>query len=101
LRQGLHAGPLRCASVRSARFGAGEDMARSLATRGEEFPQQSSGLLLADARIDLGPVQALRLLEHASAVGDRAALGIVGAVVEARDPRMNDRARAHRAGFEG
>ena len=45
-------------------------------------------------------MEALRLVEHARAMFDRAALGIAGCVVELRDPGMGYRARAHRARFQ-
>src|SRR5690606_36713019 len=57
LRQGLHAGSLRQASLRPARFDPGKDLAWTLAARGEEFAQYRSGRLFADAGIDIGPVQ--------------------------------------------
>src|SRR3546814_13748810 len=41
-----------------------------------------------------------RLRKEARAVGDGAALGIVGAVIEARDAGVGDRAGAHRAGLQ-
>src|SRR3546814_16388390 len=41
-----------------------------------------------------------RLRKEARAVGDGAALGIVGAVLEARDAGVGDRAGAHRAGLQ-
>lgn len=66
----------------------------------EESPEQRRRLLLADARIDFGPVQALRHLEHPRAVLYRAALGIRRSVVEPRDPCMGNGARAHRAGLQ-
>ena len=45
-------------------------------------------------------MQAVRLGEDPRAVIDRAALGIGRGVVEPGDARVDDRARAHRAGFE-
>ena len=62
--------------------------------------QQRRRLGLADAAIDLGPVQAGRRGEIAHAVLDRAALGIGGAVIEPPDAGERDRRRAHRAGLE-
>src|SRR4051812_3369091 len=66
----------------------------------EERAQQTCGLPLADARIDLGPMVAGRLVEDARAVLDAAALGIGGAIVKAPDPGEGDRLGAHRAGLQ-
>src|SRR5690606_18538117 len=79
LRPGVRADPLRRAPLRARRFATREDLARALAAASEELAQQRRGRLLADSRIDLGPMQALRLLEHPRAVLDRTALGIGGA----------------------
>ena len=68
--------------------------------RGEEFAQQRRRRFLADSGVDLGPMQALRLLEHTRPLLDRAALGIGRAVVEPGDPSMPDRSGAHRAWLE-
>src|SRR5262245_57272076 len=58
---------------------------------GEEAAQQGRGFGLADAAVDLGPVQAGGRREKAHAALDRAALGIGGAVIEPPDPGEPDR----------
>src|SRR5690606_14148407 len=96
-RQKLQARALRPATVRTGRCRTGEDLARALAPVLEESAQQRRRRLLADAGIDLWPMQALRLIENPRAVLDRAALGIGRAVIEPRDAGVHDGARAHRA----
>src|SRR5262249_56338676 len=67
---------------------------------GEKVAQQRRCVRLADAAVDLRPVQAGGGGEVAHAVLDRAAFRICGAVIEAADARERDRRRAHRAGLE-
>src|SRR5262245_47091035 len=74
--------------------------ARGSTAGGEEAAQQGRGLALADAAVDLGPVQAAGRGEVAHAALDRAALGIGGAVIEPPDAGERDRRRAHGAGLE-
>src|SRR5579864_8002081 len=66
----------------------------------EEAAQQLGPARLVDPAIDLRAVVAGRLLEEARAVLDGAALGIVGAEIEAADARERDRGGAHGAGLE-
>jgi hypothetical protein len=67
----------------------------------EEPAQQRRRLCLAQPAIDFGPVQAGWLVEQPRAMLHRAALGVWRGIIDAGDAGVGDRARAHRAGFEG
>src|SRR5690606_38928487 len=100
LGSGVRADPLRRAPLRARRRTPRDRLARALAPLGKALPQQRRGRLLAAPRIDLGPMEALRLVEHARTVLDGAALRVGRAVIEASDSRMRAGPGAHRAGFE-
>src|SRR3546814_463153 len=71
-----------------------------LTPRREKTPEQRRRFARANAVINLRPMVDRRLREDTWAVDDRAALWIVGAIIEARDSGVGDRAGAHRAGVE-
>src|SRR6185437_9477794 len=64
---------------------------------GEECLQQRGGFIGANACRDFDAVVDSRMLEDGEARVHRASLGIVGAVNEPRDARLQNRARTHRA----
>ena len=73
---------------------------RRLAALGEELHQQLRRGSPVDPAVDLGRVVAGRLVEHARAVLDAAALGIGSAEIEPADTRERDGSRAHGAGLQ-
>src|SRR3546814_6836201 len=71
-----------------------------LTPRREKIPEQRRRFARANAVINLRPMMDRRLRKDTRPVDDRAALWIVGAIIEPRDSGVGDRAGAHRAGFE-
>ena len=66
----------------------------------EEVLQQPARFFCMDAVDDLGAVVALRVIEHPCAMPHPAHPGVLGTVIEHRDPRGRDGGGAHRAGLQ-
>jgi hypothetical protein len=73
----------------------------ALALGGEKILQQCGGFVGEDSGGDFDAVVDLRVVEDGEAGPDGAAFGVVGAIEEAGDARLDHGAGAHGAGFNG